>query len=102
MIRRPPRSTLFPSRRSSDLMSSKAWIMRWVPSRSVLRRGAGKAANASFSAGDAAILFIGSRSEERRVGKEWRSWWWPWRAHVTVLVEIVSVADVGTTVLLIG
>src|SRR5690606_20202800 len=23
------------------------------------------------------ILIVVGRSEERRVGKEWRSWWWP-------------------------
>src|SRR5947209_10337511 len=35
MIRRPPRSTLFPTRRSSDLNAGQLWLLhylfRWLP-----------------------------------------------------------------------
>src|SRR2546426_12752380 len=82
MIRRPPRSTLFPTRRSSDLLSRPAQMMTRSP-RSVNRLRARSATALKFSAvadrarslftdrGDLVIICAGrdKRSEERRVGK---------------------------------
>src|SRR5437762_14232229 len=93
MIRRPPRSTLFPSRRSSDLDPVDLALPR--PGEAVeggangYGHGAGAAdarASGSFrigSEGEAALRMeeFGDfreereRSEERRVGKECRCRW---------------------------
>src|SRR2546430_17731354 len=102
MIRRPPRSTLFPYTtlfRSSGLRgvvrqsadgdprsrnigahrvargAVRAGARAGIPERAAHRRTRTDA-HASFSAGGERRAL--SRSEERRVGKEWRSRWWPY------------------------
>src|SRR3989454_12264980 len=101
MIRRPPRSTLFPTRRSSDLaIASGAYILT---TRAAYERVGTHETVKQSVAEDVALaqayvrhhldIFLthglefmstrmyrslGERSEERRVGKECRSRWSPY------------------------
>src|SRR5688572_32085788 len=60
MIRRPPRSTLFPTRRSSDLSPAAAPV--WVPLRRRTRRPAPAGRRRPRRGGGASV--VGDRSEE--------------------------------------
>src|SRR5947199_10193740 len=79
MIRRPPRSTLFPTRRSSDLPGASqssdadrsAFEVRGSTFFAPVRRSRYGAVKPSASTAR-------PRSEERRVGKECRSGWAPY------------------------
>src|SRR2546426_12720350 len=98
MIRRPPRSTLFPTRRSSDLLvagsivvvAGYGWCGRGVASRAkgmgadvIVTEVAPLKALEAVMDGYRVLAMeeaarVGDRSEERRVGKEGRSRWSPY------------------------
>src|SRR5256885_14617674 len=101
MIRRPPRSTLFPTRRSSDLIERRSMnvsprcvvSVRKSPHAPLLRKVRGHPEGAAFCLGATRrqkkrtfaraftlyqVVSILKRSEERRVGKECRSRWSPY------------------------
>src|SRR5690348_18386514 len=72
MTRRPPRSTLFPTRRSSDLASRRnALRLGWR------LHGPRDVSRVRARANDVHERRVHARSEERRVGKECRSRWSP-------------------------
>src|SRR5690349_24978000 len=85
MLRRPPRSTLFPTRRSSDLAADPGEGIAERAAHGLRQRdrdrvGSGELdlLDARFGKLEAVVAGIGhQRSEERRVGKECRSRWGP-------------------------